>query len=176
MLYMVEMDMPHEESLPAFHEWYEGHLKKLVLIPGIHTAQRFHATAPTASPYLAIYNVVGPEVFTSEPYQRKAGPKSTGDWRPLLTNWHRNVVDGLRELPEIAPNGDLVVWDRLTDHAPELPGGYVSVRSVALDRTFVERGIRWSGETPKPLETDNLCVRVFKPISRRFDGTHAASG
>ena len=168
MLYMVEMDMPHAERLPAWHDWYAHHLERLVAIPGILTAQRFGAGAPTPSPYLAVYTIANAEVMTSPAYRAKAGPSSTGDWQPLMTNWFRNIVEGVDALPEIPQRGWLALADRVDDSAPPLPEGFTALRSVGLDRSFTERGLMIGSEArtpPAPREEAGWRLRVFTPLS-----------
>lgn len=168
MLYMVEMDMPHAERLEQWHDWYIHHLQRLVAIPGILTAQRFGAEGLAASPYLAVYNIAEPGVLSSPAYLANAGPGSTGDWRPLMTNWYRNVVEGIDELPEIPMSGRIVVIDRLSPEAPPLPPGFCSLRSIGLDRSFYERGLLVGGRDPQPYTHPQMTWRVFRPLSARI--------
>jgi hypothetical protein len=58
-------------------------------VPGFLAAQRFHCpTTVDDRPYLAMYEVAGPEVFTSEPYLAIWG---FDEWRPLIDNWSRDL-------------------------------------------------------------------------------------
>ena len=54
MIYMVDHIFADPALEPAWHEWYAGYLRKLVSVPGIHTAQRFKAIGHTPSRYLAM--------------------------------------------------------------------------------------------------------------------------
>lgn len=172
-LYMVEMDMPHRERLGDWHEWYKHHLERLISIPGILTAQRFGADAETASPYLAVYTVADAGVLTSPAYRAKAGPTSAGEWQNVMTNWYRNVVEGLDELPEIPTDGWLALFDRKTASAPPLPREYTELRPVALDCSFIRRGLLTgsAGERPPAAqEHPDLTVRTFRPLSAKLIG------
>lgn len=171
MLYMVEMNMPHHERLTEWHEWYRHHLQRLIAIPGILTAQRFQAEAPTPSPFLAVYSIVDADVLTSPGYRSKAGPTSTGDWQPMMTNWYRNIADGLGELPEVSHDGWLALMDRTAEAAPALPADYVRLRPVGLDCSFLERGLTTGSADdmpPQSREEAGWRVRVFRPIGGRL--------
>ena len=92
MIYMVEMALIDLTRRSEWDDWYLGHMKTLISIPGIQATQRFEALAPHASPFVALHQVTGPEVFTSDAYRAKAGPEGTGEWRERMNNWHRNVL------------------------------------------------------------------------------------
>ena len=168
MLYMVELDMPHPELLEDWHRWYGGHLQMLLSIPGLLSAQRFEASTPTPSPFVAIYTIADAGVMTSPAYRAKAGPKSPGRWATLMTNWYRNVLDGIERAPEVPPAGWLAIYDRLTPSAPPLPAGYIALRPIALDRSILERGLLFGPEgAPAPScgEVENVHFRLCKPIT-----------
>ncbi len=86
MIYMVEMDFPHSELLAEWEVWYAGHLRNLLSISGILSAQRFKAVAPDRSPYLAIYGIAHAHVLSGDEYRTRAGPTSTKEWGPRMTN------------------------------------------------------------------------------------------
>jgi len=167
MIYMVEMDLKDKSLLPQFHEWYRGHVRFLLSIPGIISAQRFESIATTASPFLAIYGLANPHVLSSEAYTAKAGPDSTKEWKARLTNWHRNLLDGA-DAPVVPRDGWLTLVDRLTDQAPRLPGSCTAHKPAGLDRSMIERGILVGSVAvppPVPQENPDMMVRVFRPIS-----------
>ena len=168
MLYMVELDFPHPAMLDEWNRWYTGHLRMLLSIPGLESAQRFQATTPTRSPYVAIYTIADEGVMTSPAYLAKAGRKSPGQWAPLMTNWDRNVLDGIDRAPEVPMDGWVAIYDRLAPDAPPLPEGYVPLRPVALDRTIAERGLlfgRAGAEPPAWREHDGVHIRICKPLT-----------
>ena len=65
MLYMVEMELPDRSRLADWHAWYNAHIGKLLTVDGYDGGQRFEAVGPAESPFLAIHDVSGPELFTS---------------------------------------------------------------------------------------------------------------
>ena len=180
MLYMVELDFPHPSLLDEWHRWYGEHLQLLLSMPGFISAQRFQATTPTASPFVAIYSIANAEVMTSAAYRAKAGPKSPGRWAELMTNWYRNVLDGIECAPEVPLDGWLAIVDRRTADAPALPEGFVALRPVALDRSIVERGLLFgrAGTAPPALREDkDTHVRICKPIGPLLEaGASAGNG
>ena len=49
MIYMVDHVYTDPTTEQGWHDWYAGYLRKLVAVPGIHTAQRFKAVGVTPS-------------------------------------------------------------------------------------------------------------------------------
>lgn len=167
MIYMVEMDLGDKSLLPQFHEWYSHHLQMLLSIPGIVTAQRFESVSPTPSPFLAVYGLANPGVLDSPAYKGKAGPDSTKEWKPRLTNWYRNILSG-GTAPVVSNGGWLALYDRRTNKAPALPAGYTRLTPEGLDRTVVERGMLVGAAgtvPPAPQADEDLVVRVYRPLT-----------
>lgn len=169
MLYMVEMDLPDRSKIDAWHAWYEMHIRKLLALPGFHGSQRFFSLTATASPFLAIHHVDGPQFFDSEAYKKVGGPTGTGEWQSRMTNWYRNLFDHPGGWPEVAMADRLAVVDR----DAQLPGSYHSrvtwMTSAGLDRSADQRGLLLVPTTEDPaalVATDG--VRLFKPITAKF--------
>ena len=103
MIYMVEMALAESEMhrRAEWEAWYLSHQKMLLTIPGFRASQRFEAMEPCDSPFVALHEVVGPELFTSEPYRAKAGPGGTGEWQHKMPNWHRNLFTGVEHTPDV---------------------------------------------------------------------------
>lgn len=179
MLYMVEMELPERSQLAEWNQWYDRHLQLLLSVPGFLSAQRFEATTPTASPFVALYAIARADVITSPEYRAKAGPESTGRWRSLMTNWRRNILDGLELVPEVPMGGWLAIFDRHADVAPRLPEGYASLRPVGLDRSMLERGLRFGGAAeapPRPMEDEHCTLRVCRPLTALLKPGAAPAG
>ena len=148
MIYMVEMDFPHPERLAEWHAWYLAHIRVLQTVPGFRASQRFQAITPTPSPYLALHEVASPAVFESPEYRARGGPASTGEWRQLQTNWHRNLLDGLDETPDVPADKFLVVLRDARDAGFPVDGPISWLRGVGLDRTTANAASR-SSPTPR---------------------------
>jgi len=169
MLYMVEMGFPHPERLAEWHEWYLAHIRVLLTVPGFRASQRFAAIVDNPSPYLALHEVSGPELFDSAAYRGRGGPASVGDWRVLQTNWHRNLLDGLDETPDVpADRHVLLLRDGRDIDVP--PANVTWLRGIGLDRTVVECGL---GVIDDPAPFAGLArrddrVRLYRPISQKI--------
>lgn len=177
MLYMVEMDLPDAALLEEWHAWYREHLVKLLSVPGFHSAQRFQSLTPAAAPYIALYTIASQNVITSPAYRAKAGPESTGKWRSLMTNWKRNLLEGLDRAPAVPLHGWLAVLDRLSTGAPPLPAEFVSLRPVGLDCSIVERGLLVGGphrDAPPAGDEADWQLRSCRPLTPLMtpDTTH----
>ena len=156
--YMVEMDYS-EHAGPgreAFDGFYERHISMLLTIPGFLTAQRFECVHAARAPFLAVYQLAGPEVMDSEAYRSKAGRVSVAEeFRARMTNWDRNLLQGGIDHLKVR-EGTLSLADRPS--AEELPAGFTQLKVVGLDRTTAWRGVGRNGRLSDE-------VRVFRPIT-----------
>ena len=171
MIYMVEMGFPHPEREAEWHAWYLAHIRVLLTVPGFRAAQRFQAIVDgTPSPYLALHEVASAALFDSPAYRSRGGPTSVGEWRALQTNWHRNLLDGIEESPEVPAEAHLLVLRDARDAV--LPEGVAVswLRGVGLDRTIGECGLAVVGD-PAPLlalaERDKR-ICLYRPISEKI--------
>lgn len=165
MIYMVEMALIDVGRRAEWDDWYLSHMKKLISIPGIQATQRFEALAPHASPFVALHQVTGPEVFASEAYRAKAGPGGTGEWRERMNNWHRNVLAGLDETPDVPMAGALVV----VEDGASVPVPVRWLESVGLDRSVRRRGIAVVASRADAEALIGLPgVRVCQPLTTRL--------
>src|SRR5438132_3962818 len=142
VIYMVEMDFPHPGRLPEWHDWYLAHIRVLLTVPGFRASQRFEAVVGTHLHYLALHEVESAALFDSEAYRSRGGPASTGEWRQLQTNWHRNLLAGLDAAPDVPAAAYLLVL-RDAPGIPDVPGG-LAIRLldvVGLDRTVKQCGL-----------------------------------
>ena len=166
---MVEMDLPDRSREAAWHQWYASHIGKLLTVEGFHASQRFLSRTPTPSPFLAIHDVQGPEVFESVSYKAVGGPSGTGEWQPLMTNWYRNLFDGIDRLPEVSTDQILVVLDEGAVAPADLEGRVTWLSIAGLDRSAQHRGLL-------VLDTDADATafaeiegaRIFEPITGKF--------
>ena len=170
MIYMVEMEFPHPEREAEWHAWYLAHIRVLLTVPGFRASQRFKAIDLTSSPYLALHEVASAALFDSPPYRARGGPASTGKWRALQTNWHRNLLDGIDETPKVPAEAHLLVLRDARDAA--LPEGIAVswLRGVGLDRTIEECGLAVVDDLAPllPLAQRDLRIRLYRPISEKI--------
>lgn len=172
MIYMVEMGFPHPERIAEWHDWYLRHIELLLTVPGFRASQRFEAIVDNPSPYLALHEVSGPELFTSEAYRNRGGPASAsvGHWSELQTNWHRNLLDGLDETPEVPADAFVLLLRDAREIA--VPSGIAVhwLRSVGLDQSIRECGLAVLRD-PAPvldLARRDDRVRLFRPITEKI--------
>lgn len=170
MIYMVEMDFAHPEREAEWHAWYLAHIRVLLSVPGFRASQRFKAITATPSPYLALHEVASPALFDSAAYRARGGPASTGEWRALQTNWHRNLLEGIEESPEVPADAHLLLLRDVRDAA--LPEGIAVswLHGVGLDRSIGECGLAVVGDpTPLiPLAERDERIRLYRPISEKI--------
>jgi len=169
MIYMVEMGFTALGVRDKWDEWYLSHMKMLITIPGIRATQRFEALHDCLQPFVALHDVTGPEVFTSEAYKAKAGPASTGEWRHMHKNWVRNVYSGMEHTPDVAEDAFLLIAESgyEANFPMDLPQHVL--RSVGLDRDPPRRVL---AVTSQPSLATRMIsqegVRVFKPLTPRL--------
>jgi hypothetical protein len=165
MIYMVEMALIDTARRAEWDAWYLSHMKKLISIPGIQATQRFESLTPHASPFVAMHQVTGPEVFDTEAYRAKAGPGGTGEWRERMNNWHRNVLAGIDRTPDVPTEGALVV----VEDGFDAPVPLHWTEAVGLDRSVQRRGL---AVVAARADADALLglagVRVCRPLTPRM--------
>lgn len=170
MIYIVEMDFRDPAREHDWHTWYIEHTAKLVRnVPGFTASQRFRSLTTTKSPWLAMHEVAGPDVFESAAYKANGGPASTGEWKDRHTNWVRNLFDGWDETPDVAFDQHLVMSEGNAKVPDAIAGRMTYGTSAGLDKTSQRRGI--AVLNPGELRASMFGidgVRIFKPITPRI--------
>ena len=170
MIYMVEMDFRDPAREHDWHTWYLAHTTQLVRnVPGFTATQRFRAITPTPSPWLAMHEVTGPEVFESKDYKANGGPASTGEWKDRHTNWYRNLFSGWEQTPDVPLDHHIVVAESTAEVPSSIARKLSWGTSAGLDKTAAKRGIL----VLKPGELKATMfgidgLRIFKPITPRI--------
>ena len=172
MIYMVEMDFRDPAREHDWHTWYLAHTAQLVRnVPGFTATQRFRALTPTPSPWLAMHEVAGPEVFESKEYKANGGPASTGEWKDRHTNWYRNLFSGsgYEQTPDVAFDQHIVVADENAEMSVRMAKSLAWGKSAGLDKTVEKRGylVLKTGELKAQMFGSNG-FRIFKPITPRI--------
>jgi hypothetical protein len=174
MIYMVEMDFRHPEREAEWHAWYLAHIRVLLTVPGFRASQRFQAIVPdTPSPYLALHEVASAAMFDSAAYRSRGGPASTGEWQALQSDWHRNLLAGIDETPDVPSEAYVLLLRDAPDLALPEPVELLRLQGVGLDRTITECGLAVVRDPApfEPLAQRDRRVRLYRPISEKI---HAA--
>jgi hypothetical protein len=170
VIYMVEMGFPHPEREAEWHAWYLAHIRVLLTVPGFRASQRFQAIVDTPAPYLALHEVATADLFDSPAYRGRGGPASVGEWRALQTNWHRNLLEGLEETPDVPSDAHLLVLRDMQDAA--LPNGIAVswLRGIGLDGTIERCGLAVVRDTAPlvPFARRNQRLCLYRPISEKI--------
>ena len=170
MIYMVEMALLDTARRAEWDAWYVAHQHRLLSIPGFRASQRFEAIHGAESPFVALHEVDSPEIFAAPTYRAKAGPSNTGEWQAKMSNWHRNLFEGVDHTPDVPMGARLVVVE---ENGGSVLLDRVSVNwmdAVGLDRSVQRRGLA----VMPPATADRLVgtqgIRVLRPTGPRLRG------
>lgn len=170
MIYVVEMDFRNPAREHDWHVWYLEHTTHLVrTIPGFTGTQRFRCLTQSKSPWLAMHEVAGPQVFESKEYKAGGGPASTGEWAKEHTNWQRNVFDGVAETPDVLFDQHLLMAEGDAALPQPFAAKAIRLNAVGLDRSSPRRSIAVvpaGGLTATMFAMPD--VRIFKPITPKI--------
>ena len=181
MIYMVDHVFADPALEPAWHEWYAGYLKKLLSVPGIHTAQRFKALGCTPSRYLAMYSIESEDVYTSAAYKGIGGGGSqSARFHPAYRLWTRNLFEGAARAPALRAGQRVVVIDASSPTGP-LPiphpargerAGLIWLRAVGLHMTTPYRAfaVLDTGEPAPEIPGSFLYEPFTPPLSASMSG------
>ena len=124
---------------PAWAAWYRAHLRIMVTVSGITSAQRFRTASPGHPPSLAMYTVASAAVF-DDPYYRSV--RGMAEWLPFIDrrHYHRNLFGGLDVAPDVPADRVLIVAD--AERPAEFPGVVLAwLGAAGLDGSTPYRGI-----------------------------------
>lgn len=140
--------------------WYVDHLRIMLSVPGISSAQRFMTDNPGRSPSLAMYSIAGAEVF-EDPYYRSV--RGLGEWQPLVDRryYQRNLFSGLERAPVVERGSFLLVADRPSEDPALADLALTWLNCVGIDRSTALRGIAVVAASPAP----RAGVAVYRPVT-----------
>ena len=145
--------------------WYVEHLRIMLTVPGISSAQRFKTDTPGHSPSLAMYTIASAGVFQDPYYQSVRG---MGDWLPLIHKQYycRNLFEGLDAAPDVADDCVLIVADR--DSPVALPGMALTwLTAAGLDRSTPYRGIAVVERAAPKSRAAGGDFGIYRPVTAR---------
>jgi hypothetical protein len=174
MIYTVECSFADPTCESEWNDFYsELKLPALISVTGFHTSQRFKALGGTCPVYLALHSIAGAEVLSSAEYRAKGGG-NFARWQQHITDWHRNLYDGLAVAPAVAPGALLVVC--AGDAKALLQAGIAlqAMHAVALEKNPEHR---WIGvlDEPSAQAAARLsdAVQLYAPMTPQLISTHA---
>lgn len=109
-------------------------LPALISVSGFRTSQRLKALTPQCPTYLAIHTIEQINVIQSEEYRLKGGG-NFARWQSHISNWHRNIYDGISIAPAIKFNELLVVSANPIANVKALLITPVEIVAVALEQS-----------------------------------------
>lgn len=165
MIFMSQSGLTDPARGREWDAWYVEHLRIMLTVPGIASAQRFKTDTPGHSPSLAMYTIASADVF-QDPYYRSV--RGMGDWLPLVQKqyYRRNLFAGLDAAPDVAEDCLLLVADR--DRPDDVPGvEFVWLKAVGLDRSTPYRGIAVVPRAGVQGLGDRGGIGVYRPATKR---------
>ena len=161
---MSQSGLTDRSREPAWAAWYRAHLRIMVTVPGITSAQRFTTASPGHPPSLAMYTVASAAVFDDPYYGSVHG---MGEWLPFIDtrHYHRNLFGGLDAAPDVPTDRVLIVAD--AERPAEVPGVVLVWLSAAgLDRSTPYRGIAVVDRATADGRARND-IGIYRPDGRR---------
>lgn len=139
MIYMVEIRFTNPAQEAEWNQWYSAHLRTLLSVPGIETAQRLEAVNDVRRRYIAIYTVASAEVFTSPDYAAiGGGGVASAQWKAFIDR-RRTLFAGIDRVPAISAGHRLVLADNPAAPVDQEDVLFVPLRAAALDRDPARR-------------------------------------
>jgi len=160
MIFMSQSGLTDTARMSDWDAWYIEHLRMMLTVPGIYSAQRFKTDSEGYSPSLAMYGIAGPEVF-EDPYYRSV--RGMGEWLPLIERRHykRNLFSGLDRAPVVKTGQVLLVADRERDDPALADLKLTWLACAGIDRSTAVRGIRVVDEAPRAQSG----TAIYRPVT-----------
>jgi hypothetical protein len=160
MIFMSQSGLTDNSRAADWDTWYVEHLRIMLTVPGIFSAQRFITDSPGYSPSLAMYSIAGAGVF-EDPYYRSV--RGLGEWLPLVDRryYQRNLFAGLDRAPAVASSARLLVADRSHEDATLADLALTWLACVGIDRSTALRGIAVVDALP----AWRAGVAVYRPLT-----------
>ena len=170
MIYTVECNFNNPSEETRWNNFYSSDkLPALISVPGFLTSQRFKAQTYNCPSYLAIHTITRVDVLTSIDYREKGGG-NFARWQHFITEWHRNVYEGIEMAPNVVEKEYLLLCSSSPDQLQQLKLTPFALNAVALDR-FPE--FRWLA-TIDGIEIGNIIralpkeVHLYEPLGMQL--------
>ncbi|MFK0166276.1 sugar ABC transporter [Rhizobium sp. NPDC090279] len=176
MIYTVECSFADPHSDAEWNDFYSlEKLPALISVNGFHTSQRFKALSRGCPVYLAIHSIDGLDILTGEEYRQKGGG-NFARWQQHITDWHRNLYDGIERAPAIGEGEYLALSARGPESLIRLGLTPQAMHAVAMEK-FPE--YRWLAkvEGTKIADIAHLPedLHVYEPMTRQLTSDAGAT-
>lgn len=176
MIYTVECSFANPASEAEWNDFYSlEKLPALISVSGFHTSQRFKALSAGCPVYLAVHSIDDLDVLQGEEYRRKGGG-NFARWQQHITDWHRNLYDGVGRAPAIGEGEHLVVSAVGPEPLIEMGLRPCPMQAVALEK-FPER--RWLAKLARSIDLSvqhlPQGVHVYAPMTAQLTSDREAA-
>ena len=175
MIYTVECSFAEPATEAEWNDFYSlEKLPALISVSGFHTSQRFKALSLGCPVYFAIHSIDSLDILQSDEYRHKGGG-NFARWQQHITNWHRNVYEGLDRAPAIG-EGEYLLSSAVGPE-PLIEMGLVPLRmqAVALEK-FPE--YRWLAKA-RSINPGNGClpegVYLYQAMTAQLKSGHEST-
>lgn len=166
MIFMSQSGISDPGREREWDAWYIEHLRIMVSVPGIASAQRFKTDSPGHSPSLAMYSIASADVFCDPYYQAVRG---MGEWLPLIQKqyYRRNLFEGLTVAPDVAEGSVLIVADCDQPESAKSNVELKWLKAVGIDLSTPYRGIAIVKQAAAAKVPADSSVGVYRPVTPR---------
>lgn len=169
MIYTVECSFADPVSEGEWNDFYSlDKLPALISVSGFHTSQRFKALRVGCPVYLAMHSIDGLEILTGEEYRQKGGG-NFARWQQHITDWHRNLYDGVERVMAVHEDEYLVLSATGPESLIELGLAPQAIHAVAMEK-FPER--RWLAKLQRDeiADIDSLPddIHIYEPMTAQL--------
>lgn len=163
MIFMSQSGLVDPGRDADWDAWYLEHLRIMVSVKGVESAQRFKTSSPRHSPSLAMYSMESAAVF-EDPYYLSI--RGLGEFRALVDTRHyrRNLFAGLDLAPAVDPEQVLLVWDA-TEPRQARGFAFTWLEAVAADKSTPYRGIALIDARRSPEVPEELGIATYTPVT-----------
>ncbi|ABD87037.1 conserved hypothetical protein [Rhodopseudomonas palustris BisB18] len=176
MIYSVECSYADAGSETEWSNFYSlEKLPALISVSGFHTSQRFMALRRGYPVYLALHSIDGLDVLTGEEYRQKGGG-NFARWQQHITDWHRNLYDGLDRAPAVGPDELLLLCPNGPESLIKLELSPAAMHAVALEKTPDRRWLakldRRGAGLAEQLSDD---IQLYAPMTEQLTSARSAA-
>lgn len=177
MIYTVECSFADPGSEAEWNDFYSlDKLPALISVGGFHTSQRFKALTTGCPFYLALHSIDSLDVLAGEEYRQKGGG-NFARWQQHITDWHRNLYDGLDRAPDVGPDELLLISSVGAQALAELGLAPSHLRAIALEKSPAQRWLAKVGRAQLPT-ADRLPrgLHAYEAMTAQLNRNAAGTG